>query len=187
MQNGRANTAFEYDPSEYSSDPEYRSNTDSESLDSLVNPTSISVLIEGFEKDSSAPANSKSDVTILPKVENYDDLRRKKFIRPGPCETNLSGQFTSQTNGLPGSENQDSPNNNNDILITDLKEDLEDEEFLNSELVKKNNFLEDDIERLKDQLEEMEKVKDAIEIRLKDEQETLSEIIKQLQEEKSSQ
>lgn len=97
MHNGRINTAFDNASSAESSD------SDSESLGSLVNPTSISALIEDLDnqakngKTSSETKSSKSgqrnqhsdrlrNSSFPPNAENYDDLIRKEFIRPWPGE-----------------------------------------------------------------------------------------------------
>ena len=142
-----------------------------------------------FENDlESSDLDSPGNSNIARPNENYDDLVRNKFIRPGPSKTNNWTTFA---------ENIEIADSNTDILFSELKEQLEDEEFLNSELAKKNNSLEEEIQRLKDKLakeqclknnylaklEQIQNDKDVIEVRLKDEQETLNEIANRLQEE----
>ena len=142
-----------------------------------------------FENDlESSVLDSPGHSNTARPNENYDDLVRNKFIRPGPSKTNNWTTFA---------ENIEIADSNTDILFSELKEQLEDEEFLNSELAKKNNSLEEEIQRLKDKLakeqclknncvaklEQVQNDKRAIEIRLKDEQETLNEIANGLQEE----
>ena len=149
MHNGRVNSAFENASSAESSD--------SESLGSLVNPTSISALIEDLENQADGKTSNETRSSKSVQRNQHSDMRK-------------------------------------------LKQQLEDEEFLNSELAKKNNSLEEEMKRLKVhledektlknnfqlQLEEMQNVKDAIEIRLKDEQEALNGIAQKLQEEKET-
>ena len=222
MHHGRMNTAFENDSFAESSD------SDSESLGSLVNPTSISALLEDLENQAGAGKNGKtrssksdqqnqySDNSFPSSAENYDDLIRKELIRPWPGENVVSGEPTGDLSGglvrnlsqrrannlsiIEELENTHGTNSNTDILISELKEQLEDEEFLNSELAKKKNSLEEEIKRLKLhledekslknniqlQLEEMQNERDTIAIRLKDEQETLDETVKKLHEEEEA-
>ena len=222
MHNGRTNTAFENDSFAESSD------SDSESLGSLVNPTSISALLEDLENQAGAEKNGKtrssrsgqqnqySDYSFPSSAENYDDLVRKELIKPWPGENVVPGEPTGDLSGglvrnlsqrrannlsiIEELENTHGTNSNTDILISELKEQLEDEEFLNSELAKKNNSLEEEIKRLKlhleDEktlknniqlrLEEMQSERDKIVIRLKDEQEVLDETAKKLHEEREA-
>ena len=220
MHNGRTNTAFENDS--------FAESSDSESLGSLVNPTSISALLEDLENQAGAEKNGKtrssksgqqnqySDNSFPSSAENYDDLIRKELIRPWPGENVVPGELTGDLSiGLVRNlsqrrannlsiieelENTHGTNSNTDILISELKEQLEDEEFINSELAKKNNSLEEEIKRLKLHLEDektlknniqlqfegIKNVKEAIEIRLKDEQEALDETAKKLHEEQEA-
>ena len=193
-----------------------------------MNPTSISALLEDLENQAGAEKNGKtrssrsgqqnqySDYSFPSSAENYDDLVRKELIKPWPGENVVPGEPTGDLSGglvrnlsqrrannlsiIEELENTHGTNSNTDILISELKEQLEDEEFLNSELAKKNNSLEEEIKRLKlhleDEktlknniqlrLEEMQSERDKIVIRLKDEQEVLDETAKKLHEEREA-
>ena len=165
MHNGRINSAFENASSAEGSD--------SESLGSLVNPTSISALIEDLEnREGNGKTSSESN------PENYDDLIRNEFIRPWSFENFVACE--------PTVESTHDSNSNTDILISELKEQLEDEEFLNSELAKKNISLEEEIKRLKVQLEDEETSKNNFQQELEEMQEDLKGIAKKLQEEEET-
>ena len=189
MENERINTASENDSSDIS---------ESESLENLVNPTLISELIADLDHQ----AGNIDDWLLV----NYDDLIRKNFIRPCPTKTTesieLNGDTTIDLFRYPIGKFKYIlvTTSVTDILISELKEQLEEEEFVNFEQEKKNNFLTEEIERLKVnlenekslkndiqlQLKKMEHIKDSIlmmqEIRLKDEQETMTEKLKKERE-----
>lgn len=184
MQNVRIDTVSENDSSDIS-------DSESDSLGNFVNPTFISELIKILEHQ----AREIDDWSSV----NYDDLVRKKLIRPCPTKTTES----FEGNGDAKIDLFRYPIGNfkyisvttsvTDILISELKEQLEEEEFVNFELEKNNNFLGKEIERLKVnleneqslkndiqlQLKKVEHIKDSIlmmqEIRLKDEQEAMAE------------
>ena len=138
MHNGRINSAFENASSAEGSD------SDSESLGSLVNPTSISVLIEDLENQArNGKTSCKTRSSKYGQRDQHSDMRK-------------------------------------------LKEQLEDEEFLNSELAKKNISLEEEIKRLKVQLEDEETSKNNFQQELEEMQEDLNGIAKKLQEEKET-
>ena len=165
MQNGRMNAAFENDLES--------SDSDSESLESLVNPPSISVLIEDLNKQSEIGSTfcppGNSTISVARPNENYEDLIRKKFIRPGPSKTDNWSTFP---------ENTEVADSNTDILFSELKEQLEDEEFLNSELAKNNNSLREEIQRLKGNLEKEEGLKNKCLADLEDKKCRNSELAK---------
>ena len=188
MQNERVNTVPENDSSDIS-------DSESELLGNLVNPTFISELIKVLEHQ----AREIDDWSSV----NYDDLVKKKLIRPCLTKTTESfernGDTTIDLFCYPiGKFKYISVTTSvTDILISELKEQLEEEEFVNFELEKNNNFLTEEIERLKVNLEneqslrndiqlqlnKMEHIKDSIlmmqEIRLKEEQEAMTEKLEQ--------
>ena len=124
MQNGRINTAFENDSSVESSDP------DSESLDDLVNPMSISVLIKDLDRQEQYhPSSGFSNITygIIPSAPGEKTLADETI--PPSCESACDNDQISQ-----------------------LKNDLEAQENLNSELAKENDHLKQKIANLEQQL-----------------------------------
>ena len=127
MQNERVNTVPENDSSDIS-------DSESELLGNLVNPTFISELIKVLEHQ----AREIDDWSSV----NYDDLVKKGLIRPCLTKTTESfernGDTTIDLFCYPiGKFKYISVTTSvTDILISELKEQLEEEEFVNFELEK---------------------------------------------------
>ena len=147
MQSDQMNTAFLENSNSDSSE------SDSQTLDDLVNPRPISVLLGELERNKNVQHTAVLPIPIAASENNTDDTI--------PIYFDVDNKKSSRVDYIISSK---------DDQISELKNDLESEENLNSELAKENSHLKQKIAKL--ELEQQQFVENKIGEHIKSEKES---------------